>query len=422
MMGKVSRLAVLVAGTVALGGCETLMGPGRDGGPQPLERLPRQLSAQEQAVIRASNSFAFDIFRETVRDQPSANVLLSPLSASLALGMTMNGAVGETQDGMKGALGFGGQDMSGINEAYRALAELLLGLDGKVDMRIANSIWAREGFPVHEAFYDAARRYFDAEVTVMDFDRPDAADRIDGWVKQKTGGRIDEIAPRPIPAQAIMYLVNAIYFKADWTHRFDPRQTVDAAFQLEDGSTRTVKMMSRTGRVAHAYDAATGAAIAELPYSRGAYAMTLVLPPQGADIDQFIADLTEARWEGWLAGLNEGQASLSLPRFRLEYETVMNEPLVTLGMDLAFGRRPGTDFSGLSPAGRGLYISLVKQKTFMEVNEEGTEAAAATLVEISRTSGPPSLVFDRPFLVAVRERLSGTILFIARVGDPTPAS
>lgn len=418
MMSGPGRLGVLLASAVALAGCETLLGPGGDGRQPPLDRLPRQLSAEEQAVIGASNRFAFDILRETVHDQPAANVLLSPLSASLALGMTMNGAVGETQDGMKQALGFGDHDMAGVNEAYRALIDLLLALDGKVDMRIANSIWARDGFPFHESFYDTARRYFDAEVTTMDFSAPDAADRIDGWVKQNTGGRIDRIAPRPIPALAVMYLVNAIFFKAEWTHRFDPRQTTDSPFRLEDGSTKSVKMMRRTGRLLHGYDAATGALVAELPYSRGAYAMTPVLPPAGADMDDFVASLTEERWNGWLQGLHEGEATVALPRFRLEYETTMNEPLVALGMDLAFGRRPGTDFSGLSPLGRELFISLVKQKTFMEVNEEGTEAAAATLVEISRTSGPPALVFDRPFLLAVRERLSGTILFIGRIGDP----
>jgi serine protease inhibitor len=416
---RLGRLAALAAALFVMTSCESLMGPGRDAQQPPLERLPRPLTAQEQSVISASNSFAFDILRETVRDQPAANIVLSPLSASLALGMTMNGARGETQEGMKAALGFRGRDMDGINEAYRALSELLLGLDSKVDMRIANSIWARAGFPFHESYYDVARRYFDAEVTVMDFGAPDAADRIDAWVLQKTAGRIDRIAPRPIPPLAVMYLINAIYFKADWTHQFDRRATTDAAFRLETGGTRTVPMMRRTGRALAHYDAGSRAHVVELPYSRGAFAMTLVLPPADADVDTFIGSMTEAQWNGWLAGLQEMEVSLGVPRFRVEYETKMNEPLVTLGMAMAFGRLAGTDFTGLSPAGRDLYISLVKQKTFLEVNEEGTEAAAATLVELSRTSGPPAIVLDRPFILAIRERLSGAILFIGRIGDPS---
>jgi serine protease inhibitor len=418
MLKQTGWMAALVVGSVVLTGCEGLLGPGKTAGEGRLEALPRALTVQEREVIEASNGFAFDILRETVLDQPAQNILLSPLSASLALGMTMNGAVGETQDGMKAALGFGGRDMAGINEAYRGLIDLLLGLDRGVDMRIANSIWARQGFPFRESFYETARRYFDAEVTVMDFGSADAASRIDDWVKAKTGGRIDRIAPDPIPALAVMYLVNAVYFKADWTHQFDRRETVPAPFRLENGGTKTVPMMRRTGRLLVHYDGTIGAHVVELPYGRGAFAMTLVLPAANADLDAFLASLTQERWNGWLAGLNEVEAMLGLPRFRVEYETAMNEPLIALGMGMAFGREPGTDFSGLSPAGRDLFISLVKQKTFIEVNEEGTEAAAATLVEISRTSGPPSITFDRPFVLAIRERLSGTIMFIGRIGDP----
>jgi serine protease inhibitor len=418
MIATGTRSALVVVAVLGTTACETLMGPGRNSPEAPLDRLPRALSASETAVIRASNSFAFDILRETVADQPADNVLLSPLSASLALGMTMNGALGETRAGMEQALGFAGLGVDEINEAYRALMELLLGLDRGVDMRIANSIWARQGFPFHESFYDVARRYFQAEVTTLDFARPDAADILDSWVKQHTGGRIEEIAPRPIPPLAVMYLINAIYFKADWTHQFDARHTADATFRLENGGTKNVRMMRRTGRATVHFDAATGVQVAELPYGRGAYAMTLVLPPAGADVDAFVRAMTPAQWDGWLDGLTEQEVSLQLPRFRVEYETTMNQPLVALGMDLAFGLRAGTDFGGLSPLGRDLYISLVKQKTFMEVNEEGTEAAAATLVEISRTSGPPAMIFDRPFVVAIRERLSGAILFIGRIGDP----
>jgi serine protease inhibitor len=414
---RYTRLAAVIAAAAGLAACDTLLGPGKPAGEAQLERLPRALSVQEQAVIAASNTFAFDILRETVRDQPAANVLLSPLSASLALGMTTNGARGETQDGMRRALGFGDMGMAEINEAYRALIDLLLSLDKSVDMRIANSIWALESFPFHTSFYDTARQYFDAEVTALDFWQPPAAPIINAWVKQKTGGRIEDIVPDPIPALVVMYLINAIYFKADWRYQFDPAATRDATFTPESGAPKSVKMMNRTGKTLVNFDAATGAHIVELAYGRGAYAMTLVLPPADADLDAFIGELTADRWSGWLDGLRENEVQLGLPRFRIEYETPMNEPLIALGMDLAFGRRPGTDFTGLSPAGRDLYISNVVQKTFIDVNEEGTEAAAATMVEIGRTSGPPSVVFNRPFLLGIRERLSGTLLFIGRIGE-----
>jgi serine protease inhibitor len=416
-MRRAIRFIPAVAAWFLLTACQALLGPGGRSPEAPLTELPRSLTSDELEVIEASNLFAFDILRETLRDQPADNILLSPLSASLALGMALNGARGETQEEMRHVLGLGGMPMERVNEAYRALIELLLGLDRSVDMRIANSIWAREGFPFHQSFYDVSKRYFDAEAATLDFSRPESPKIINGWVEKKTGGLIKELVPDPIPPLVVMYLLNAIYFKADWTHQFERSATRDAKFTLADGTRKPVKMMSRQGRALHLFDP-SGVQMVELPYGRGAFAMTLVLPPAGTDIDPFIESLDEERWRGWLAGLGEGELLLQVPRFRLEYETPMNEPLITLGMELAFARRPGTDFTGLSPAGRDLYISRVFQKTFIEVNEEGTEAAAATMVEIGRTSGPPAIVLNRPFLLAIRERLSGTLLFLGKIGDP----
>jgi serine protease inhibitor len=416
-MTRTLRLA-LCSAVLGLTACDSLLGPGNRT-EAPLDRLPRALTVQEQSLIRASNSFAFDILRETIADQPSANVFLSPLSASLALGMTMNGARGETQDGMRHALGFGDADMDQVNAAYRSLIDLLLGLDSRVDMRIANAIWANRGFPVHEAFYDLTRHFFDAEAASLDFGDPASAAVMNAWIEKKTAGRISDIIPDPIPPLVVMYLANAIYFKGDWQHQFDRNSTRATSFTLADGTQKSVMMMNRTGRALHHYDGTTGVQVIELPYSRGAFAMTLVLPPRDMDIDAFIGTLDESRWAGWVDGLEEMQVHVGLPRFRLEYDTKMNEPLVTLGMNLAFGRGPQpADFTGMSPLGRELVISNVFHKTFIDVNEEGTEAAAATVVEMSRTSGPPSVMLDRPFILAIRERLSGTIMFFGKIWDP----
>jgi serine protease inhibitor len=415
-MPRILSCIALVLVTVASTGCDSLFGPKPDS--SLMRGLPRALSIEEHAVIHASNSFAFDILRETVRQQPADNVFLSPLSASLALGMTMNGARGPTQDGMRGVLGFGNMELADVNEAYRALIDLLVRLDRGVDIRIANSIWALQGFPFHEDFYDTARRYFDAEVSTLDFARPDAAATINRWVAQKTGNRIEEIVEAPIPRDVVMYLINAVHFKGDWRVRFERGLTADAPFRRPDGSQATVPMMQQRAELLHHYDAAAAVDVVELLYGRGAFAMTIVLPAAGVDVDDVIADLDAVQWRNWLDGLQERQLQFAMPRFRLEYETLMNEPLVTLGMGVAFGRAPGTDFRGLSPLGLELFITNVRQKTFVDVNEEGTEAAAATSVEIGRTSGPPSVTVDRPFLLAIRERFSGTILFIGKVGDP----
>jgi serine protease inhibitor len=374
----------------------------------------------ERQVIQASNTFAFDILRETVRQQPAANTFLSPLSASLALGMTMNGARGATLDGMRSTLGFEGMELTAIQQSYRDLIDLLLDLDDNVDMRLANSIWARQGFPFHDAFLQTNQQYFDAHTATLDFSAANASATINQWVDEHTGGKIKEIVPNPIPADIVMYLINAVYFKGDWRERFDRADTRDAPFTLAGGSKKTVRMMKRVGTVRYHEDAPAGVQIIELPYSRGAFAMTIVLPAANSDVNALVATLDAQRWNDWTDRLIEKKVDLSMPRFRIEYETTMNDPLVTLGMGAAFRRAPGTDFTGMSPRGLDLYISEVKQKTFVDVNEDGTEAAAATSVGIGVVCacGPQTVVIDRPFVVALRERFSGTILFLGTIGSP----
>jgi serpin B len=414
-MRRVLHCGGLAAAVALMASCELLSGPGEGGRPAPMEALPRELSSAEREVIAGSNAFAFDILRETIAREEGPDVMLSPLSASMALGMTMNGARGPTFDGMRTTLGFAGLEQDAINQSYRDLIDLLLGLDDGVDMRIGNSVWARTAFPFHDAFMQTVEQSFDAEVSNLDFAAADAAPTINSWVDRSTNGRITEIVAAPIPDDVVMYLINAIYFKGDWVDQFDRRQTHDAPFTRADGSTKTVRMMSRAGGFRYFADA--DVEVAELRYGRGAFVMNIVVPRTGS-IDEFIATLDETRWSALTDAVQPTGMHLRMPKFRMEYETTMNEPLIALGMQSAFGVTPDTDFTGLSPAGRDLYISNVKQKTFINVDEEGTEAAAVTSVEIGVVSMPPTMNVDRPFLVAIRERFSGTILFIGRVGDP----
>lgn len=413
---RTAGAVMTVAGAaLLLGSCELLFGPGGDNR-EPLERLPRDLSAAEQSLIEGSNAFAFDVLRETVARDESADIMLSPLSASMALGMTMNGARGATFEGMRAALGFAALDQESINAGYQDLIGLLLGLDDGVDMRIANSVWARSGFAFHDSFMETVRESFAAEVATLDFADADAAPTINRWVDRSTNGRITDIIEPPIPPHIVMYLINAIYFKGNWQERFDRSDTRDAPFTRADGSTKTVAMMSRKG--GFEYHAHEEAEIAELRYGRGAFVMDIVLPREGRTADELIATLDDARWNEWIDGLQPTSMYLQMPKYRLEYETIMNDPLIAMGMQSAFGLTGDTDFTGLSPLGRDLYISEVKQKTFINVDEEGTEAAAVTSVGIGVTSAPPTMTVDRPFLVVIRERFGGAILFIGRIGDP----
>jgi serine protease inhibitor len=403
-----------LAGVVSLAACDLFTGPGSEPLP-PLTNLPRALSAAEQEVISASNRFAFDLLRGVVERDTSANIFLSPLSASMALGMTMNGAAGETFEGMRSALGFGTLERDAINASYRSLIDLLVDLDRGVEMKIANSIWVRRGFPLHEPFVQSSRTHFGAEVSELDFADPGAPGVINRWVDRNTEGKIKDIVEN-IDPDVMLYLINAIYFKGSWSSRFDRRATAEATFHRADGSRQNVRMMYLPqGKVRHLWS--QEAEIVDLPYGREAFSMTLVLPGEGRTVEDLVDSLDAESWDDWIDRLNAAEVDVHLPRFRLEYETLLNGTLRALGMQTAFDPT-GADFSGMSPLGGDLYISNVKQKTFVDVNEEGTEAAAATSVEMRVVSVGPTFRADRPFLVAIRERLSGTILFLGVIGAP----
>ena len=381
------------------------------GGVNEITQLPRALSAAEGEIIGASNRFAFDLLAQA--DSPNANLLLSPLSASMALGMTMNGAAGETWNQMRDVLGFGSLAQEEINASYESLLELLVGLDPAVETAIGNSVWTRLGFTVRPDFLDTVRETFDAEVAELNFASPSASVRINEWVKAATQGRIEDIVPEVIPRKVVMYLINAIYFKGPWTYRFDPSATSPEPFHLDDGSTRTVPLMALHGELPYQEDGRFQAV--DLPYGGGAFSMTVLLPRQGVSVDRLAATLDAAEWEDIADGFHDTGVVFFLPRFRMAYERKLNDDLAALGMIDAFDLR--ADFSRLSPMG-SLLISEVKQKSWVDVNEEGTEATAATKVEIVAISSAPVVRADRPFLFFVRERLSGTILFAGKLASP----
>ena len=387
--------------------------------PDSLTALPRTLSEGEQAAIASSNRFAFDLFRSINRRFIDTNVFISPLSASFALGMTLNGADGETFEGMRQALRIDDTDRSVINDAYRDLIKLLLELDPSVDMRIANAIWYRNTFPFHRAFFDTVSHYFDARVAGLDFASPATVDRINAWVDTATAGKIPKVIDG-IDDSLVMLLMNAIYFKGSWRSQFDPAQTRTAPFATERGSSYSASMMHLDAphlALAHL----NGVQAVDLPYGRAAFTMTAILPPAGTDVDAFIETLDQSKWDAIIGALHNTKADVYLPKFRMAWEDTLNDDLKAMGMENAFCEGCA-NFLRMSPVGDQLFISFVKQNTFVNVNEEGTEAAAVTTVGVGVTSLPPSIRFNRPFVFVIRERLSGTILFIGKVAVPVSGS
>jgi len=403
--------SVAAASLALIASCSSATDPGKGSQTEPLESLPRQLTAGEQSLVSAANDFSFGLFRQIAAAKKDSNAFTSPLSASMALGMTMNGAASTTYSQMKSTLAFGSATDADINASYKSLIALLRGLDPSVDFRIANSIWYRSGFPVEQPFIDVTKNAFDATVTGLDFSSPSAVTTINDWVSGATAAKIPKIIDK-IENDQVMFLINAIYFKGSWRDKFDPAETKDDTFHGIAGD-QPMKLMHRHGKMLLASNSQFVAA--DLPYGNSAYSMTVLLPNPGTTVDQLATSLQAGAWTTWMGQFHELTTDIWLPKLKLEWQRELNDDLKAMGMRDAF-IPDGADFTRMSSTqGRKLYIDKVKQKTYVDINEEGTEAAAVTSVGVSVTSLPPSLRVDRPFIFVIRERLSGTILFMGKI-------
>ncbi len=412
-----SRFAPAAAACLALlpvltGGCGSdITGPGK-----PITDLPRPLTSAERDVIQSSNSFAVNLLGQVYRASPDSTVFLSPLSASMALGMTMNGAGGATRDQMREMLGFGALPMADVDASYRGLLDLLVGLDPRVDLEVANAIFHENSWVLRPAFTDTVQQYFDAEVAGLDFASPSAVSTINAWVKKATKGHIDSIVSSPLDPLLRAVLLNAVYFKGDWSRKFDSGKTRPADFHLSGGGTATVRLMEKQDTLP--YLASDRWQAVEIPYGGGAFEMTVAVPRDGATLDDVVADLGDivtprADWP-------KTHVALYLPRFQLSWQRTLNDDLKALGMVDAFDRG-AADLSPMVLQSDGRpYVQWVKQKTFLKVDEEGTTAAAVTGVGVGVTAVPLFKVVkaDRPFLLAIRERLTGTVLFAGLIVQP----
>ena len=379
---------------------------------------PRELSPQEVAVVEADRTFGLSLYSALRDAAPDENLFISPLSVSMALGMTLNGAEGETFDDMAATLHVDGLSRAEINAGYRDLIDLLVDLDPRVTFNIANAIWHRDTFDVEADFLETNRDYFDATVEGLDFDSEAAVDRMNRWADEQTNGRISEIVKAPINPDMMMYLMNALYFQGDWRHPFDAEQTEPADFTRADGSTVQVDMMRQAEARRFAIYENEQLQMIDLPYGDSLFSMTIVLPREEESLASVMAGLDAATWHTWTDGLTPQRLFVEMPRFELAYERSLVDVLDELGLDSALDP-DRADLSGINPEASDLHISEVDHKTFLRVDEEGTEAAAVTSVGVGVTSAPSVFRVDRPFFLTIRERHSGTILFIGHVTDPS---
>jgi serine protease inhibitor len=407
--------------------------------PDPTGRTTAQLTTQETSLLVSCNKFGLNLFREVVANTPATdNVFISPLSVSYALGLCYDGANGETRTAIGNTLQIAGLSIDEMNKAYHDLTEILINADPVVDFRVANSFWSRQGKAIQPEFINLARTWFDARVEEIDFQAPWAADTINGWVSEATNGKITKMVEPPISGDVAAMLFNAIYFKGTWMFPFDTVDTRDQTFYLADGSTTTCRMMFKSQEDCQQVDSSTKDTytdtnitwysdkevyVLSMPYGKGDYRMSIIIPNSGdywpgdvtKSIDDVIASLTEDKWSTWLGCHTPSEFSLSLPRFKFGYEVGLSDILKSLGMEIAFA--PGqADFSNLFSDGVG-WIDEVKQKTFIQVDEKGTEAAAVTQV-VFEDSMPPQMICERPFLIVIHEDVSGAILFMGRIANP----
>jgi serpin B len=377
--------------------------------------------AADQAKLVAANSgFAFELMGQLAQAQPGANVFISPYSVSSALQRVDNGAAGGTKAEIQQVLKTSDLADPSLKAACQSLDRQLAG-HRDVTLNLANGLWVQQGYHLKPAFYDYNRTFFRAGFGQVDFGQPQAAQTINDWADQQTRGKIKDVVQFPFPPLTRLVLANAIYFKGKWSVPFKKDQTQPRYFHLANGQSKLTPMMMQAGHFQ--YQETTDFQAVKLPY-RGGLQMELYLPQTNSNpqtlLGEFMAGQT---WEKDIqSGFARREGSVTLPKFKIEYQVDLNGPLQSLGMKSAFDIH--ADFSGI--ADEPLSISEVKQKSFVDVNEEGTEAAAVTTMNMSAQflmmpeNNPFVLVLDRPFFFVISDMNTGSILFMGVVNNPIP--
>ena len=366
-------------------------------------------SAEAKAMVLTNNTFALDFFKEISKDGEAENYMVSPLSLSMALGMTYNGADGDTESAFGDVLGY--EDVDGANKFNQKLMKSLMADGSGARLNLANAIWIRNDFPVERDFVAVNKTFYNAEVDNLDFSDFKAVEVVNKWAYDHTKGKIDKLIEE-FDNSTVLFLANALYFKGTWKFEFKPSDTEQAAFHTSNG-TAQVPMMAMSATVPHFTNDTFSSII--LPYKNDRYQMAVFLPHEDFDTNDIVADLSMENLRNWLERYTERGLDIKLPKFKKEYENELNDELANMGLGIAFSSN--ADFGKINSEAL-LRISKVFQKTFIEVNEEGTEAAAVTGVEIIMTSGTPSFVVNRPFLYMIRDSYTGSICFMGRVGRP----
>ena len=383
---------------------------------------PAKALANASPLADADNGFGFKLLQLLAYDKAAQNIFISPYSASTILQMVGNGAADRTKTEMQQVLETANLSDADVNAANKKAAQYFNNQNTNLVLLSANNaIWYRPSFTVNPDFIAVNRDFFESTVDPLDFTDPHAVDVINRWAEDKTRGKITHLADGLIdPKNTEMMLANAVYFKAKWADPFKARDTRDRPFYLPDGSQKNIPLMRQTR--SFAYQRGADFQSVRLPYQNPDLAMYVFLPDTNSTPEKLLSTLSGDSWQNVIKpAFSEEQGSLELPKFKFEYKVQLKAPLETLGMKDAFDPTRA-NFSGIAP--QRLCISAVLQKTFVDVNEQGTEAAAATIVGIFGNAimlPPPNqfeMIVNRPFLFLIEDNHTGIILFMGVVNNP----
>ncbi|WP_342547262.1 serpin family protein [Paenibacillus sp. FSL P2-0089] len=409
-MGK--RLSALILAVLLLGGCS-------EGG-SGMSYPERQAAAAklDSGLADSSNRLGVKLFGQLWKPG-SGNLTISPYSAAAALALAYNGSAGETAEELGKLLGYTPDERQKLNTGHQSLMKLLNDGGPGVELKIANSVWGMKGLTLRRDYLKTGEDFYDAQIKTTDLSAEKSVKEINGWVADHTGDKIQEMITEPPGPQAVAVLVNALYFQGAWTDVFEEQATKQADFYPPDGPAVQVMMMKRSGMFEYA--AHDGWQTVKLPYGEGELEMVVVLPGEQSSLAELVGQLEQ----GTLLldkGFSSSRGTLLLPRFTASYGTELSKALQALGVKLAFDPNRG-DFSLMADLDSPIYFGQVIHKTYIDVNERGTEAAASTVIAMRAGSAPPvdppfEMNVNRPFLFMIRDTQSGVVLFLGAIENP----
>lgn len=377
------------------------------------ELPPFNTVTRGKEVVKKNNEFAFKIFKKIETENPQKNTFFSPVSLSLALAMTYNGAEKETKKAFENTLLYNNFNRDEINNVNKKLLKYLFDDSSGSEFKIANSIWINKNFTIKQPFIDVVKNDYEAQTSKLDFSNLNSVNTINNWVSNKTQGKISKIIEQT-NSNSVLYLMNALYFNGIWKYQFEKNKTQKMPFTNKI-ETKKVDMMQLEENIPF-YENDEFSAIT-LPYKEDKFSMTILLPKSTKTIQDLNKNLTQKTWENWSTNFKNKKVKVSLPKFKFSYKQELNDILKLSGLEKAFSRK--ADFTSLTTS--NVQITKVLQKTFVDVNEEGTEAAAVTVIDVEFTSIDPVSIFkiNKPFVFLITENRTNSICFLGKINMPS---